>query len=105
MIFRTGGLLIRPYFLNALLRFNIQFFVSTFILISFLQNFFDKKSLIFSDLLMRDRNRNEVRHPGDRPERTVVTHGSGVYDVTSFADIHPGGRSYFDRFNKKVTQK
>jgi len=42
-----------------------------------------------------DRNENR------KGARTVVTHGTGVYDVTSFADIHPGGRAYFDRFNKK----
>lgn len=46
---------------------------------------------------MKDRNKN---NEGD--DRTIVTHGTGVYDVTQFADIHPGGRRYFDTFNKKV---
>lgn len=45
---------------------------------------------------MKDRNKNS-----EEGERTIVTHGTGVYDVTSFADIHPGGRRYFDTFNKK----
>ena len=47
---------------------------------------------------MDDNNRNRKKN-----DRTIVTHGTGVYDVTSFADIHPGGRKYFDAFNKKVT--
>ena len=46
---------------------------------------------------MKDRNKNS-----EEGSRTIVTHGTGVYDVTTFADIHPGGRSYFDAFNKKV---
>lgn len=46
---------------------------------------------------MKDRNKNS-----EESSRTIVTHGTGVYDVTTFADIHPGGRSYFDAFNKKV---
>ena len=37
-------------------------------------------------------------------ERILVTHGTGVYDVTSFASIHPGGASYLSRFaNKDIT--
>lgn len=45
---------------------------------------------------MKDRNKNN-----EKDDRTIVTHGTGVYDVTKFADIHPGGRRYFDVFNKK----
>jgi len=40
-----------------------------------------------------------------KDKRLLVTHGSGVYDVTSFAAIHPGGASYLSRFaNKDITQ-
>ena len=38
----------------------------------------------------------------DSSERILVSHGSGVYDVTSFAAIHPGGAGYLTRFKNKV---
>ena len=35
-------------------------------------------------------------------DRILVSHGTGVYDVTTFAEIHPGGREYLTRFKNKV---
>ena len=35
-------------------------------------------------------------------DRILVAHGTGVYDVTKFADIHPGGKSFLTRFRNKV---
>ena len=34
---------------------------------------------------MIEKNNNSEK------DRILVTHGSGVYDVTTFASIHPGG--------------
>ena len=47
---------------------------------------------------MKDGNENEV----EKKDKILVTHGTGVYDVTTFADIHPGGSKYLKAFNKKV---
>ena len=38
----------------------------------------------------------------DSSDRILVSHGTGVYDVTSFAAIHPGGAGYLTRFKNKV---
>lgn len=46
---------------------------------------------------MKDDNENEVR----KKSRILVTHGTGVYDVTKFAEIHPGGDKHLKAFNKK----
>jgi len=46
---------------------------------------------------MKDDNENE----SDKKEKILVTHGTGVYDVTSFSEIHPGGSKYLKAFNKK----
>ena len=35
--------------------------------------------------IMIEKNNNAEK------DRILVTHGSGVYDVTTFASIHPGG--------------
>lgn len=44
---------------------------------------------------VEERNKNRI----------LVTHGSGVYDVTTFAKIHPGGAGYLTRFaNKDITK-
>lgn len=44
---------------------------------------------------MSDRNKNRTK------KSVVVTHGTGVYDLTTFSDVHPGGRKYLDGYNKK----
>lgn len=49
---------------------------------------------------MKDDNENE----SDKKEKILVTHGTGVYDVTSFSEIHPGGSKYLKAFNKKVNK-
>ena len=45
-------------------------------------------------------NKSSVKN--DSSERILVSHGTGVYDVTSFAQIHPGGPGYLTRFKNKV---
>lgn len=44
---------------------------------------------------MIEKNNNKEQ------DRILVTHGSGVYDVTTFASIHPGGPKYLSRFKNK----
>ena len=52
--------------------------------------------LVILDWKMSDRNKNRTK------KSVVVTHGTGVYDLTTFSDVHPGGRKYLDGYNKKV---
>ena len=53
---------------------------------------------------VENNNSEKVPKPGtnDSSDRILVSHGTGVYDVTSFAAIHPGGPGYLTRFKNKV---
>lgn len=44
---------------------------------------------------------DKLSEKNDSSERILVSHGTGVYDVTSFAKIHPGGPGYLTRFKNK----
>ena len=58
-------------------------------------------------MVEKERNNNSVKNKlktrNETSDRILVSHGTGVYDVTSFAEIHPGGREYLTRFKNKVS--
>ena len=51
---------------------------------------------------VENNNSEKVPVKAKNEDRILVSHGTGVYDVTSFAEIHPGGREYLTRFKNKV---